>query len=458
MTGRGRGKGAVAARDVSPAAPSGLTARALATDLVAAVLQKGRTLDEAIADLTGRADYRMLPAKDRALARLIAATVLRRQGRLEAILAGFIERPLPRKHGLIMPVLLVGAAQLVFLGIAPHAVVSIAVDQVRRDARAQRYAGLANAVLRRVAERGAEIAAAQDPVRLDIPDWLWKRWAVAYGDATARRIAEASLMEAPLDISVKTDPEGWSRRLGGHLLPTGTIRLAPDGRVEDLPGFAEGAWWVQDAAAALPALLLGEVEGRHVADLCAAPGGKTAELAARGAHVTAVDISGPRLARLKANLARLGLAANLVEADAAQWEPAASFDAVLLDAPCTSTGTIRRHPDILRLKRPGDLTKLCELQARLLDNARRIVRPGGLIVYSTCSLEPEEGEHQVERLLTAGSGLERVPVRAGVIGAEPDWVTPSGDLRTFPFHMPLVGERLSGLDGFFAARLRRASL
>lgn len=436
-----------------PSQPAGLQARALAVELVAAVLDRGRTFDEALASCLARQEYRTLAANDRGLARLIAATVLRQHGQLTRIVNRFIERPLPRDRGRLTSILLAGAAQLVFLGSAPHAAINLAVEQARRDARARRFDRLTNAVLRRVAERGAEIAASQDPVRLNVPDWLWHRWSVAYGEDRARRIAEASLREAPLDITVKSDPEGWSRRLGGVPLPSGSIRLVPEGRIESLPGFEDGAWWVQDAAAALPAKLLGNLAGRTVAELCAAPGGKTAELASAGAHVTAVEIDAGRIERLKANLARLHIEAEVVEADAAEWQPGTSFDAVLLDAPCLSTGTIRRHPDILHLKRESDLDRLSALQARLLDNAARLVKPGGLLVYCTCSLETEEGPQQIERLLARD--LERVPIEPGEAGIAADWITTEGDLRTFPFHLQLETEALSGMDGFYAARLRR---
>ncbi len=439
----------------APTVPAGLLARELACDVVAAVLQHGRTLDEALNAAMVRAEAQSLPAKDKAFARSICATVLRRHGQLDALIATFIERPLPRERGNLTPVLLTAAAQLVFLDVPPHAVIHLAVEQVRRSPKARRFDGLTNAVLRRVAERGTEIAAAQDVARLNTPQWLWDRWLAVYGEETARKIAEASLREAPLDLSIKYDDAAdWATRLGGTLLRTGSIRLAGGGRIEDLPGFTEGAWWVQDAAAALPAKLLGVVEGQRIADLCAAPGGKTAELASAGARVIAVDSSAKRLGRLKTNLQRLGLEAEIVNADAAMWQPDELFDAVLLDAPCSATGTIRRHPDILRLKSPEDVQRLSELQSRLLDNAARMVKPGGLLVYCTCSLEPEEGPEQVKRLLARGD-YERIPIAADEVGADPEWITAVGDLRTLPFHLAQSEDGMSGLDGFYAARLRR---
>jgi 16S rRNA (cytosine967-C5)-methyltransferase len=437
------------------ALPTGFAARQLATSLLKAVLADGHALDDALARAFEREDNQRLAPRDRALARLIAATVLRRFGQLESTVDAFLERPLPAERGNLTPILLAAAAQLLFLGAPAHAVINIAVEQCRRDRRARRFDRLANAVLRRVSEQGQRIIAGQDAVRLNFPDWLLTRWTRAYGEDVARRVAEASLTEAALDVTVKEQPELWTERLGGHLLPTGSVRLHARGRVEDLPGYTEGAWWVQDAAAALPGRLLGPVRGWRIADLCAAPGGKTAEFAAQGADVTAVDISAQRLARLTANFARLQLGAELVQADACTWAPGVEFDAVMLDAPCTATGAIRRHPDILRLKRPEDAVKLADLQSRLLRNAVRLVKRDGLLVYCVCSLEPEEGREQIEHFLAAVPDFTRVPIRPGEIGAEPEWVTSAGDLRTFPFHLPLEPRELSGLDGFYAARLKR---
>jgi 16S rRNA (cytosine967-C5)-methyltransferase len=443
------------------ATPAGLAARELAVRLVAGVLLDQRPFEQVLADASARPQVAALEPRDRALARAVASTVLRRQGELEHVLNAFLERPLPADQGRLWPILLTGAAQLVCLEMAAHAVVDLAVETTRRDRSAHRFAKLVNAVLRRVAERGAGLLADQDRVRLDIPDWLWQRWSSAYGPDTARRIAEASLTEAALDISVKPggamSAAAWAERLGGRLLHSGSIRLAAHGRIEDLPGYAEGAWWVQDAAAALVTRVAGDVAGRSVADLCAAPGGKTAGLAAAGAQVTAVDVSGARLVRLRENLARLSLAAEVVEADAATWSPARTFDAVLLDAPCTATGTIRRHPDILRLKRAEDVARMAELQRLMLAHAASLVRPGGLLVYSTCSLEPEEGLMQVAAFLAANPGFARSPIVPSEIGAEPDWITPDGELRTLPFHGPQEPPSMTGMDGFFVVRLRRNS-
>jgi 16S rRNA (cytosine967-C5)-methyltransferase len=341
-------------------------------------------------------------------------------------------------------------AQLLFLGTPPHAAVATAVDLASLIGQGH-YKGLANAVLRRVAAEGPDRLAGQDAPRLATPDWLWESWRAAYGEATARAIAEAHLAEPPLDLSVRGEPDPWAERLGGVVLPTGSVRLAHAGPVAQLPGYADGQWWVQDAAATLPARLLGAVAGRRVADLCAAPGGKTAQLAAAGAQVAAVDLSERRLARVGGNLDRLGLSAELIAADAAAWTPDAPFEAVLLDAPCTATGTIRRHPDIPHLKRPADMAEMAALQGRLLDNAVRLLAPGGLLVYATCSLQPEEGEAQIDRLLADGAPVEPVPVAADELPGLPAALADRGTVRTLPCHWPEFG----GLDGFFIARLRK---
>lgn len=436
--------------------PAGLAARRLAVELIEAVLVSSRALDDAL-EAAGRDDrYRGLEARDRGFARLIAATVLRRLGSLDAVLAKFLERPIPVTQPRPRSILLAGAAQVLFIGTPVHAAINLAVEQCRRDSKAERFDKLANAVLRRVANQGAAILDELDTPQIDIPDWLWTKWVAAYGEAMARRIAAASLVEAPLDLTAKAEPEVWAERLGGELLATGTIRLKDvAGRVDELAGFKEGAWWVQDAAAALPARLLGSVEGLQIADLCAAPGGKTAELAAAGAQVTAVDLSADRLSRLTQNVERLGLAewVRIVTADLLAYEPDEPFDAVLLDAPCLSTGTIRRHPDLLHLKRSTDLERIVALQGKLLARAAEWVKPGGRLVYCVCSMEPEEGEQVVEAFLRGNDGFVRKPITPGEIRGSVDWVTRVGDLRTLPYHEASPGQ--PGMDGFYAARLLR---
>jgi 16S rRNA (cytosine967-C5)-methyltransferase len=289
---------------------------------------------------------------------------------------------------------------------------------------------------------------------LDTPPWLMQRWITTYGEATARDIAAANGREPALDLSVKNDASQWAEKLGGRVLPTGSVRAIVHGAVTALPGFDEGAWWVQDAAAALPARLLGDVAGKRVADLCAAPGGKTAQLVVAGAKVTAVDRSTPRLKRLRENLTRLSLDAEVVCADAATWE-AEPFDAILVDAPCSATGTIRRHPDVPWLKGPADILKLSALQRRLLERAVALTKPGGTIVYCTCSLEPEEGAAIVADLLARDQSVRRVPIASAEVSGESAFIGADGDLRTLPCHLPDTDSRLGGLDGFYAARLEK---
>ncbi len=434
---------------------SGLAARQLAVVLISAVMNERRALDDALAGSLSSRTFANFEPRDRAFARLIAATVLRRHGELSAVVNTFLDKPLPEKRGRLMPILMSGAAQLLLLGTPPHAAISLAVDQCRLDRDAQRFDKLTNAVLRRVSEKGADVLAKLNAAELNVPDWLLNRWKKTYGPDAARHIAMTSLREAPLDLSLKARATGDV--LGGLVLPTGSVRLDGHGRIEDLPGYHDGDWWVQDAAAALPARMLGDVAGLDVADLCAAPGGKTAELAAAGARVTSVEVSTNRLKRVEENLQRLKLEATLVAADATAWAPQRTFDAVLIDAPCTATGTIRRHPDILHLKRETDIAVLAELQRRLLDNAARLVKAGGTLVFCTCSLEPEEGITQIEEFLARRRDFTHVPLTAGEGGIAAEWITRDGDLRTLPTHLALEKPELSGMDGFFAARLRRTA-
>jgi 16S rRNA (cytosine967-C5)-methyltransferase len=448
------GKGArpnARARD----AQVGLPARRAAVELLSAVLQKKQSLDDVLGRSLDKGFMFDLPARDRALARAIVAASLRRKGQLDHLLGTLLERGLPERAGTLYPILLSAAAQLIFLHTPPHAAIDLAVTLVQYDPKAKRYDKLANAVLRRVASDGAAIAAKLDAARINTPDWLWSRWVTYWGEERARAIAEMHLIEPPLDLTVKRDPEAWAERLSGRVLLTGSVRLLPKGRIEALPGFNDGAWWVQDAAASLPARALGAVAGKRVADLCAAPGGKTAQLAVAGASVVAVDNSKMRLALLNENLERLGLAAHLVNEDVASWKPGELFYAVLLDAPCCSTGTIRRHPDIPYTKSPRDIAALAAVQARLLDHAAALVKPGGRLVYSTCSLEPEEGEAQIAAFLVRNDRFSLDPLDPGELFSQSAWIEPSGCMRTFPYELELDTPEWSGMDGFFAARLIR---
>ena len=408
--------------------------RAAAFALVSAVLDHGRALDDALEALPAAA------ARDRAAAHRLAAAVLRRSGTLDAVLEPFLAKapPVPVRH-----VLRLGAAGLLLLDTPAHAAVATAVALARARGLAP-FCPLVNAVLRRVAAVGPTVLETIDAPRLDTPSWLWASWG-----RDARAIATAHQHEAPLDLSLLP---GSSPPEGGSVLPGGSVRLPAGTRVADVAGFPEGNAWVQDAAAALPARLLGARSGEQVADLCAAPGGKTAQLAAAGARVTAVERDPARIARLRENLARLRLDAEIVQVDAAEWRPGRIFDAVLLDAPCSATGTIRRHPDVAHLKRPRDIAALAALQDRLLDAAARLVRPGGRLIYAVCSLQPEEAAPRIVKATAAAGGMRIDPFSRDELAFLPQARTPAGFLRTHPG----LWQELGGMDGFFAARLVRA--
>jgi 16S rRNA (cytosine967-C5)-methyltransferase len=421
----------------------------VAIDLIGAVLRRKRPLDDAIDD---NREMSGLPARDRAFARLLVATVLRRLGQIDALIAHCLNTPLPPRAAMVHDMLRLGIAQLLFLRTPPHAAVATTVDLADHRGFLS-HKGLVNAVLRRLSQQGPELVAAQDAARLNTPDWLWRSWSEAYGESGARGIALAHLKEAPLDITVRGDLEHWRAALEATVLPTGTLRRTGGGAIMNLPGYSEGAWWVQDAAAAIPATLLGKIAGQRVIDLCAAPGGKTAQLAAAGGRVTAVDRSPRRLERLNVNLARLSLAVESLVADATTWRPPEPVRHVLLDAPCTATGAIRRHPDVPHLKSPDDVARLAAVQERLISAAIEMLAPGGTLVYCTCSLEPQEGVQQVERLLARGAPVRRKPVDPAEIGGLAECVTQAGDLRTLPSHLA----QFEGIDGFYAARLVRAA-
>jgi 16S rRNA (cytosine967-C5)-methyltransferase len=428
----------------------GLAARRIAADLLDGVLRRRMALDDLLSGKNAHPGLPALADRDRALARRLTATVLRRLGTLRHLLGEFLEKGFPSDAPRVETILLLGAAQILWLEVPDHAAVDLSVRLAQGDRRAARYAGLVNAVLRRVAQGGTS---RPDGLR-DTPEWLLKRWSKSYGRDTARAIAAANGHEPALDLTAKSDPKSWADRLRGRVLPTGSVRTLAHGAVSLLPGFSEGAWWVQDAAAALPVRLFGDIRGMNVADLCAAPGGKTAQLALAGANIIAVDRSPARLNRLRENLARLSLHAEIVAADVLEWQ-SGPFDAVLLDAPCSSTGTIRRHPDIPWLKSEADLPVLTSLQQRLLDRAVELLKPGATLVYCVCSLEPEEGEHQIEALLRRDPRIVRSQITAQEVFGRKEFITPDGALRTLPQYLPDPDPRWGGLDGFYASRLVR---
>ena len=419
---------------------TGLPARRAALAILSGVLQKRRPLDAGLDQLAG------LQVRDAGFARALASETLRNMGALDAVLRKFMAKPLaPHKAGTASEILLLGACELLILKVAPHAAVDAANELAAQDFKAVHFKPLINAVLRKVAKEGEAVLSGLDRERLSTPDWLWSRWTAQYGAGTARVIARAHQQAAPVDIVLKSSTATFppSVELFG-----GVRRLNESGRIDELPGFAEGDWWVQDAAATLPALLLGDVAGQSVIDLCAAPGGKTLQLAARGAKVIAVEIDAARAERIRENLARTELNADIIQADARDFEGSAPF--VLIDAPCTATGTVRRHPDLPWIKGAADVTVSAGAAYEILESGARMVAPGGTLVFAVCSLEREEGEEQIAAFLSGHPEFSRAPITAEEIFGYADWITPDGDLRTLPCYLP------GGMDGFFAARLKRS--
>lgn len=430
----------------------GLAARQAAISLLQGVTLDQHPLDQL---LETDAEFKTLEGRDRAFAHALTASALRHGGEIIAVLGKFLAKPLPRSSGMAVDILTIGVAQLLFMGTSPHAAIDLCVDLAKQDKKAQHFSGLMNAILRKISTEGKAVLATLDAPKLNTPDWLWEQWAAAYGEDVTRNIAAAHLIEAPLDISVKERPEHWAAQLGGELLPTDSIRLASaNGPLTEMPGFTTGDWWVQDAASALPVKLLGHISGHTVLDLCAAPGGKTAQLAATGAHVTSVDDSMTRVNRMRENLTRLNLKTATILGDVLSLSTDTQYDAVLLDAPCSATGTIRRHPDLPYLKTAKQVASLAELQSRMLDHAANLVKPGGQLVYCTCSLSPLEGERQIFKFLRAHTEFELVPILATELGGQSQLITPAGIMRCLP--SMAIGQS-SGLDGFFAARLRKAA-
>jgi 16S rRNA (cytosine967-C5)-methyltransferase len=418
----------------------GLAARRAALSILSSILQKRRPLDAGLDQLAG------LATRDAGFARALVSETLRHMGALDAVLRGFMAKPLaPHKAGAASEILLLGACELLVLKVAAHAAVDAANQLAAKDKKAVHFKPLINAVLRKTAKEGEAVLSGLDRERLSTPDWLWTRWTAQYGAGVARQIARAHQQEAPIDIVLKSPDAPAGEDLFGTVR-----RLSDPGRIEELTGFAEGNWWVQDAAATLPARLLGDVAGKAVIDLCAAPGGKTMQLAAASAKVIAVEIDAARAARIAENLTRTKLDAEIVQADARDYDGTAPF--VLIDAPCTATGTIRRHPDLPWIKGAADVTVSAAAAYEILEAGAAMVEPGGLLVFAVCSLEREEGEEQIAAFLSAHPEFVRVPITAEDVFGHSEWVTPEGDLRTLPCHLSDKG----GMDGFYAARLRRS--
>ncbi|WP_199628015.1 RsmB/NOP family class I SAM-dependent RNA methyltransferase [Rhizobium sp. OAE497] len=440
-----------------PPAKPGLQARSAAAKILAAVVDKKLPLDGALDHEHGNPAYKALGESDRALVRAILNSALRHLPRIDAAIASLLDCPLPDGARALHHVLVVGAAQILYLDVPDHSAVDLAVEQANNDPRNRRFAKLVNAILRRLGrEKEAVLASVADVPAM--PDWFLARLSKAYGRQAALAISDSQLEPAAIDLTVKADAAAWAERLNGAVLPTGGVRLAAfDGSIPSLEGFEDGAWWVQDAAASIPAKLFGDLTGKRVADLCAAPGGKTAQLILAGGKVTAIDQSENRLKRLRSNLARLGLEAETLVTDLTKFQPEEGFDAILLDAPCSSTGTTRRHPDVLWTKGPEEIEKLAGVQERLLRHALAFLKPDGVIVFSNCSLDPTEGEDVIARVLADVPGIARVPIEAASWPGLEQAISPLGDFRTTPVMLPMPDGIASGLDGFYAAVLRRVA-
>ncbi|WP_119306217.1 RsmB/NOP family class I SAM-dependent RNA methyltransferase [Cohaesibacter haloalkalitolerans] len=432
---------------------SGMAARAGALRLIHAVLSEKALLDDAYAHELAEGPLRKLTGNDRAFAKRIATTVLQHLGEIDTLLARFMDRGIPKKSGPLRNILRIGTAELLFLNTPPHAVVDCAVSHYRTWRKYAGFKGLTNAVLRRVSKEGPDELASIDPAKANLPEWMYKALTNAYGtDATAAMMVQYARQQIPLDLSLK-DPASadiWAERLGAEKMPTGSLRLASHERVDLLEGYAEGAWWVQDAAATLPVQMFGDVAGRKVLDLCAAPGGKTMQLAALGADVTALDISAKRLARIEENLQRVGLKAELVKGDVLKKSFDEKWPFILLDAPCSATGTVRRHPELIHQRSPEDIEHFSKLQAKMLDHVAELLAPGGTLVFCTCSLQPEEGPGLIADFLMNNPDFGIDPLTAEAMPQLAPFIEPDGSLRTRPDFWPEAG----GMDGFFAIRLR----
>nr|WP_321455314.1 transcription antitermination factor NusB [uncultured Cohaesibacter sp.] len=432
---------------------SGMDARAGALRLIHAVLSEKALLDEAYAHELAEGPLRKLNGSDRAFAKRIATTVLQHLGEIDMVLSRFMDRGIPKKSGPLRNILRIGTAELLFLKTPPHAVVDCAVSQYRTWRKYAGFKGLTNAVLRRISKEGENELQSIDPAKTTLPGWMYDSLCSAYGqEATSAMMEQFQKAQIPLDLSLK-DPataDEWAERLGAEKMPTGSLRLASHEKVDTLEGFAEGAWWVQDAAATLPVQMLGNVKGQKVLDLCAAPGGKTLQLAALGAEVTALDISAKRLKRIEENLERVALSAKLIKGDLLKTKFDEKWPFILLDAPCSATGTMRRHPELIHQRAPEDIAHFSKLQAKMLDHVASLLAPDGQMVFCTCSLQPEEGPALIADFLMQNPEFGIEPLNPEKTPHLAPFIQPDGSLRTRPDFWPEAG----GMDGFFAIKLR----
>ena len=429
-----------------------LLARRASLIILGSVLDKKQPLDTV---LEINPDFKSLDSRDRGFVRMLVTTTLRRLGEIDKRIRRAQDRPDQSLQPVLKNILRLGMAQILFLNVPDHAAVDTSVQLAEKQGLAK-FKGLVNGILRNLIRHNEQWAEHIDPAGDNIPDWLLEMWENEYGQEAARTAALACLAEPPLDMTVKSDDriQDVADKLGGTVLWNGTIRLQTGtGQIQNLDEYQDGSWWVQDVSAALPVSLLGDITGKDVIDLCAAPGGKTAQLAARGAHVQALDRSARRLERFMDNMRRLRLEKNVlpVSADASVWSPKDPVDIVLLDAPCSATGTIRRNPDILHLKSERDVYKMNGVQRTLMKNAASMLKSGGILIFCTCSIQKEEGEDQLDWFLSTDAPFRRVPIAPDEVGGQDYLLNDEGDIRILP-HM--MGEQ-GGMDGFFIARLVR---
>ena len=423
----------------------GLAARRAAYAILNAIMFKNRTLDEASAAAPG---IDGMASRDKAFVRLLVSLVLKRAAELDAVLGQLLNDPISElKPPQLVNIFRLGIAQFAYLQTPPHAAVNTTVELAEAEGIAH-HKPLVNAIMRRLTREGVEMPDIRDAGRMNTPAWLWDEWMGDYGVETALDIAAANLNEAPVDFFTKSNPKQWAATLEAELLPTGGLRRKTTGFIPDLPGFTQGTWWIQSAAASIPAQMFGDLSSKTVVDLCAAPGGKTAQLASMGAHVIAVDRSAARVKRLEENIERLNLNVETVVSDGAVWLPKEPVDAVLIDAPCTATGTIRHQPDVLWLKGPQDQQKLVALQQRLLQNGAKMLKPGGTLIYCSCSIQKAEGEDQAQWLVQHEPSVSLSRLTKEEFPAIADLLTARGDMRCLPFPWQDIG----GMDGFYAAR------
>lgn len=435
----------------------GLSSRQAASKLLSAIIDKKTSMDGLLDLKGGNPAYLDLSDQDRLLVKAILLSTLRNYQIIEKFLDHLLEKPLPTGAVSLRHILRIGAAQILYLDVPDHSAVDLAVEQANIDPRNRRFANLVNAILRRMAREKEKMLPKLGEKTAMLPDWYAKKLSKSYGFNRARKMMQLMSQPAPVDITVKSDADLWADKLGGTKLTDWSVRLDKlDGPLQSLLGFEDGDWWVQDLAASLPARLFGDLNGKRVIDLCAAPGGKTAQLILAGAEVTALDRSKSRLNRLNENLDRLKLTAQTEISRMEKYQTEDLFDMALLDAPCSSTGTIRRHPDVVWTKDEGDISYLADVQKGLLDHAITLIKPGGVIIFSNCSLEPEEGEDMITQYVADNQDkVEIEPIDSSLCPGFQSAITEDGFIRTTPDFSLNEDDQLQGADGFFAARLRK---